>query len=110
MDRNKLTKVKVNSGAQKNVLPLETVDKLKLNQEIEKTNAILIMYDGSRANPLEKWMLKCNCNDMTINIEFEITGIKNAVPILGLKWSRELKLIYQTVYAIVKQEIIQEYK
>ena len=83
-------RLKVDTGAQANILPLYLFKELNKNATIKmmKTKQKLTSYSGDKIEVVGK----CTLNIMNTALEFYVTDTKED-PILGLKASQQLRLI-----------------
>ena len=89
--------MKIDTGAEANVLPLKTFKKLPNAElkQVKKSNTILRAYGGSRVQHMGKVDLRCKINNQEQPCEFYITTGKGAPPILGLLSSEALGLVHR---------------
>lgn len=86
-------KVKLDTGADVNVLPLNIYNKVKKsNVKLESTNMILESFGGNKIKPLGITELLCTIKNVTKKQEFVIVKA-DTTPLLGLYTCREFNLI-----------------
>lgn len=86
-------KVKLDTGADVNVLPLNIYNKIKKsNVKLESTNMILESFGGNKIKPLGITELLCTIKNVTKKQEFVIVKA-DTTPLLGLYTCREFNLI-----------------
>lgn len=107
--------VKLDTGAQCNVLPYYKLKQLKLRDEnIEQSGAYLTNYNGSKLNVIGKINLKCETSKgLKSVIEFQVVDCDHNTPaILGLPTLESLNLVKKVnaVNAEKTTGIISEYE
>ena len=85
-------KMKLDTGAATNIMPLKTFKKLNPSSSLQKSSANLRAYGGHVVEHVGKCMLECTSGDKTDQFEFYVVDAK-APPILGLKACCSLGLI-----------------
>ena len=88
-------KVKLDTGAATNVMPLGTLRKITLRPP----NTVLIAYGGQRVTHVGKCQLECSVNGRNKQCEFYIVNSESP-PILGLSMCENLGLITRGVKGV----------
>ena len=76
--------VKLDTGAQCNVLPLHVYKQIARNKPLKISNSMLVCYAGHRLDTVRKMAHLVSTKDKYIPLEFEIVKNK-ATPVFGLK-------------------------
>nr|XP_022902167.1 uncharacterized protein K02A2.6-like [Onthophagus taurus] len=85
---------KLDTGSECSILPFDLLqNNLKNNLVLEKTNTVLVVYNGNKIKPLGTVNLKCNINEKESKVRFVIIKESRAIPILGLEDCLKLGLI-----------------
>ncbi|KAL8611232.1 hypothetical protein ACOMHN_013663 [Nucella lapillus] len=95
-------KLKIDTGAKCNVLPLYELKKVQARETINKAKAInLVAYGGERFSTLGSVDLLCKIGDHKETLTFQVID-RQATPILGLNDTLRLRLIQldKTVYEV----------
>lgn len=104
--------VKLDTGAQANVISKDTFD--KLHTRLNKTTTRLTSYSGNKIPVIGEVTVPCKHKKKTYEVKFIVTSSK-AQDVLGLKTCQEMNLI-KRIEAIQKEELtttkelISEYK
>ena len=86
-------RLKIDTGAKCNVLPLDQLNKVRKNEVINKAKAVnLVAYGGDRFSTLGTVDLQCKIGTETQLITFQVVD-RQAAPILGLNDALKLRLI-----------------
>ena len=85
-------KMKVDTGAETNTIPLRTWSKIKDAPEVRSSSTVLQAYGDSKVEHTGSAMTSLQVGDATITTEVFVTTGKT-VPILGLEASRQLGLV-----------------
>lgn len=85
-------KLKIDTGAQANILPLKLYNSLGIKSNLRQTQVTLTSYTGNNLKIVGKCYIPCKKDDKTFNLEFYIVD-SNTQAILGLDSSLELNLI-----------------
>lgn len=106
----KILDLKLDTGAEYNVMPFEIVKKLK-NVELRKTDLILVAYGGNRLNLVGEVVLEC-CFKNEISFEKFAVVKGDAIPIFGLQGCLNLKLVKRldSLQMWSKEKILKDYK
>ncbi|XP_046851902.1 uncharacterized protein LOC124445243 [Xenia sp. Carnegie-2017] len=105
-----VTRFKIDTGAQANVIPMATIEKLATRPPIEKTNTTLTAYNGMNIPVVGKCTLDIQHNNQTHAIPFVVANTTSP-PLIGLQTSIDLNLIKRVWTVIAKTpNFIQEYK
>ena len=99
-------KLKVDTGARCNVLPIEAYRKVKKREAIDKSRAVnLVAYGGDRFSTLGTVDLRCKIGDHSELITFQVID-REATPILGLNDALRLQLIQldKSVYEVKAED------
>ena len=105
-------KVKLDTGAATNVMPLGTFRKITPRPQIKPSNTILKAYGGQRVTHIGKCQLECSVNGRNKQCEFYIVNSESP-PILGLSMFENLGLItrgVKGVEAVTTESINSAYK
>ena len=109
--QNKNISVKLDTGAQCNVLPLHVYKQINRNKPLKRLNSRLVSYSGHRLDTVGKVTLLVSTKDKYVAVEFEI--VKNqATPIFGLKTCLELNFIsrlYSLSESATSEEILENF-
>ena len=97
--------VKLDTGAQCNVLPLHMYKQIS-NKQLQRSKSRLVSYSGHRLDTVRKVTLLVSCKDKYVPVEFEIVKNK-ATPIFGLQTCLELNLISR-LYGLNKSTTSEE--
>ena len=109
--QNKNISVKLDTGAQCNVLPLHVYKQINRNKPLKRSNSRLVSYSGHRLDTVGKVTLLVSTKDKYVPVEFEIVKNK-ATPIFGLKTCLELNLIsrlYSLSESATSEEILENF-
>ena len=109
-------RLKIDTGAKCNVLPLDLFKKVQKRETINKAKAVnLVAYGGERFSTLGTADLQCKIGDTTRLLTFQVLD-RQATPILGLKDSLQLNLVKldMAVYEVdaenaFRQQVVTEY-
>ena len=111
-------RLKVETGAKCNVLPLENFKKVQKRETIEKAKAVnLVAQGGERFSTLGTADLQCKIGDTTRVLTFQVLD-RQATPILGLNDALQLNLVKldKAVYEVdadaedaFRQQVVTEY-
>ncbi|XP_046864316.1 uncharacterized protein K02A2.6-like [Xenia sp. Carnegie-2017] len=105
-----VTRFKIDTGAQANVIPMGTIEKLATRPHIEKTNTTLTAYNGMNIPVVGKCTLNIQHNNQTHAIPFVVANT-TSLPLIGLQTSIDLNLIKRVWTVNAKTpNFIQEYK
>ncbi|XP_046856095.1 uncharacterized protein K02A2.6-like [Xenia sp. Carnegie-2017] len=105
-----VTRFKIDIGAQANVIPMATIEKLATRPHIEKTNTTLTAYNGMNIPVVGKCTLDIQHNNQTHAIPFVVANTTSP-PLIGLQTSIDLNLIKRVWTINAKTpNFIQEYK
>ncbi len=111
-----LTTFKLDTGAEANVLPLKTFQKLNIrNSPLRPTNTTLIGYGNNRIKTEGKIILSCETTSQKRDLEFCVVDVESP-PVLGLKACQQLSLVQRTIHSIgtsspiTKEELISRYE
>ena len=86
-------RLKIDTGAKCNVLPLDLFKKVQKRETINKAKAVnLVAYGGERFSTLGTVDLQCKIGDTTRLLTFQVLD-KQATPILGLNDALQLNLV-----------------
>ena len=97
--------VKLDTGAQCNVLPLHVYKQIS-NKPLQRSKSRLVSYSGHRLDTVGKVTLLVSSKDKYVPVESEIVKNK-AIPIFGLKTCLELNLISK-LYGLNKSATSEE--
>ena len=89
---SKINFIKIDTGAQVNILPKTIYNQLRFKLKLEKSSIKLKAYNGTPIYVLGTCTIPIKYKDISIEVRF-IVADTNAVPILGLETSVQLKLI-----------------
>lgn len=108
---DKTVNMKLDTGAQCNVLPLHIYNQIS-GKPLKESKSRLVSYSGHRLNTVGKVTLLVSTKDKYVPLEFEIVKDKST-PIFGLKACLELNLISR-LYSIncktaTGEEILENY-
>ena len=111
-------RLKINTGAKCNVLPLDLFKKVQQREMINKAKAVnLVAYGGKGFSTLGTADLQCKIGDTTRLLTFQVLD-RQATPILGLNDALQLNLVKldRAVYEVdadaedaFRQQVITEY-
>lgn len=91
--QNKIIKLKIDTGAMANVLPLNIFEVLELSKDIIKNTQVRLQsYTGGSLNVIGKCILSCYKNNVITDLEFYVVN-SNTPAILDLNSSVQLNLI-----------------
>ena len=86
-------RVKLNTGAEVNVMPKRAYDQLKnSNKKVTKTSVKLHGYGGHNIPVIGTTRLECSANDVRKSTDFYVVQTKSKT-ILGLKSCRDMMLV-----------------
>lgn len=74
----KVLKVRLDTGADCNIISMKDLRKQRLNKKVSKSHSKLVTYAGHRIPAKGKIMLTCQYKDKKYDMEFEV--IKNNAP------------------------------
>ena len=87
-------KCKIDTGAQCNVFPLSTYQKLiGKNGALSKSKVKLVSFSGHRTTPVGKITTLIQHKNRYYPVEFQVVDLQNTAPILGVLTSQELGLV-----------------
>ena len=105
-------KVKLDTGADTNVMPLGTFRTITPRPQIKPSNTVLRAHGGHRVTHVRKCQLECSVNGRNKQCEFYIANSESP-PILGLSMCENLGLItrgVKGVEAVTTESINSTYK
>ena len=76
--------LKLDTGAEANILPIATYNKLSLKPPLKPTDVKLTAYGGTSLSPLGRCQLNCNVKGFNHTLQFFVLDV-DSQPILGLK-------------------------
>lgn len=92
LSTRKCWKVRLDTGADCNVISMDNLRKLRLDKKVSKSHSKLVAYAGHQIQAKGKIMLTCQYKDKKHDVEFEV--IKNKAPaILGGESCEEMGLV-----------------
>ena len=92
-DSNKSLKCKVDTGAQANIISLNTFTSAFGKNMIKPSQARLTTYSGDRISVIGQSTVKCKVYSKLYAVHFIIVDVKGCDTIIGLKSSIEINLI-----------------
>lgn len=104
--------LKVDTGAQANLMPYGTCQRLRPKAQLKASNSVLHSYDGAVINHLGIATLKTTIGDQVADRDFFIVK-KGRQAILGLHANERLGLFKQSVNAITAnscEQLVQAYR
>ena len=84
--------VKLDTGAEDNILPLTTYNKLTIKPSLQPTDVKLTAYGGTSLSPIGTCQLNCNVKGSDHIVQFFVLNV-DSQPILGLKDCEQMRLI-----------------
>lgn len=106
--------VKVDTGAQVNVLPMHSYQKLTKPPPLGQTKQKLYAYSGQALSIKGQITMECKYKDKTLPLQFIVADKCHTQPILGLKSSLDLDLIKLVLSVsepfLTKESVLSEYK
>ena len=104
-------KCKIDTGAQCNVFPLSTYQKLiGKNGALSKSKVKLISFSGHRTTPVGKITTLIQHKNRYYPVEFQVVDLQNTAPILGVLTSQELGLVKRMhTVKTEQQDILKNY-
>ena len=75
--------LKFDTGAEVNILPIATYNKLSLKPPLKPTDVKFTAYRGTSLSPLGTCQLKCNVKDLDHTLQFFVLNVDSQL-ILGL--------------------------
>ncbi|GFX09398.1 transposon Ty3-I Gag-Pol polyprotein [Trichonephila clavipes] len=103
---------KMDTGAEKNILPLNIFSMFRVHPKLSKTNISLTTYGNFNLKPNGSLIINCSTDELkNVRLPFYVVNVKSK-PILGLRGCKELKLIERInaiECSISKNELIKQY-
>ncbi|RVE62485.1 hypothetical protein OJAV_G00157530 [Oryzias javanicus] len=105
----KVLKVRLDTGADCNVISMGDLRKLRLDKKVSRSYSKLVAYSGQQIQTKGKIVLTCQYKDKTYDMEFEV--IKSKAPaILGGESCEEMGLVKRLHVLKTETDILEEYE
>ena len=99
--------LKLDTGAEANILPISTYNKFPLKPPLHPTNTKLTAYGGTSLSPIGVCSLDCNVKGSQHNVDFFVLDV-DSQPLLGLKDCEQMGLI-KRIDTVVTGKLTKQY-